>query len=66
MKERLLKLPEVIQRVAFSRSTIYEKMRLGEFPEQVRLGVRAVAWREADIDNWIEALILNKGRGGTA
>jgi prophage regulatory protein len=26
-----------------------------EFPQQVKLSARAIAWREADIDAWIEA-----------
>jgi prophage regulatory protein len=64
MAERFLRLKEVRERVPFSRSSIYAKVQLGEFPKPVNLGARAVAWLESDIDRWMEARILeDKGRG---
>jgi prophage regulatory protein len=50
---RLIRLPKVIQRTGYSRSSIYAKIALGEFPAPVNLGARAVAWIEAEIDQWI-------------
>ncbi|MBL1436003.1 MAG: AlpA family phage regulatory protein [Rhodobacteraceae bacterium] len=35
-----------------SRSMIYEQMERGEFPRPIRIGRRAVAWRESDIAAW--------------
>ena len=65
MAERFLRLKAVRERVPFSRSTIYAKIRLGEFPKPVNLGARAVAWKESDIDHWIDARILEgKAREG--
>ncbi|WP_175149235.1 AlpA family phage regulatory protein [Paraburkholderia ultramafica] len=29
-------------------------MRLGEFPEPVKIGVHAVAWRVRDVQRWLE------------
>ncbi|MHA3977425.1 helix-turn-helix transcriptional regulator [Halovulum sp. GXIMD14794] len=55
MANPLYKRPEVEQRTGLSRSSIYEKMRLGEFPRPVRIGKRAVAWRADDVDGWIES-----------
>ena len=64
MTERFLRLKAVRERVPFSRSTIYHKIRLGEFPKPVNLGARAVAWKQSDIEDWIQARILeSKGRG---
>jgi prophage regulatory protein len=64
MTQKFLRLKEVRARVPFSRSTIYAKIRLGEFPRPVNLGARAVAWVESDIDDWMQARILDdKGRG---
>ena len=57
--ERLLRLPEVRKRVPYSRATIYRKMELKEFPLQISLGGRAVAWRETEIDRWIADRIRN-------
>ncbi|WP_285675117.1 helix-turn-helix transcriptional regulator, partial [Paralimibaculum aggregatum] len=36
-----------------ARSTIYLHIARGEFPKPVRLGPRAVGWKEADIAVWI-------------
>jgi prophage regulatory protein len=53
MVQVLLRLPQVRERVALSRSEIYRRMALGEFPRQVSLGARAVAWPEDDINDWV-------------
>ncbi len=53
MTERLLRLREVQQRIPYSRSSIYLKISLGEFPRPVKMGKRAVAWREADVEKWM-------------
>lgn len=50
---RLIRLPEVIDRVGLSRSTIYQYMQRGKFPAQIRLGSRCVAWSSEEIDEWI-------------
>ena len=52
---RLERLPSVVARTGLGRSRIYEKILLGEFPAQVKLGERAVAWRTYEIDAWIES-----------
>jgi prophage regulatory protein len=40
---RFLRLPQVKQRTGYSRSSIYAKIALNEFPAPVNLGARAVA-----------------------
>jgi prophage regulatory protein len=50
---RLLRLPEVMQRVGLRRAAIYTLLREGKFPQQVRLGARAVAWVESEVEEWI-------------
>lgn len=53
MPETLLRLPQVQQRVPLCRSEIYQRMKDGEFPKQIRLSHKVAAWRESDIDAWI-------------
>lgn len=60
MSERLLRRKEVEDRVGLSRSTIYEMMSKGQFPKPVKLGLRAVRWREEDVDAWIAARIAER------
>jgi prophage regulatory protein len=55
MAEKLLRRPEVEARTGLSRSTLYDWMKRGEFPQPVKLGTRLVAWRESDIDDWLES-----------
>jgi prophage regulatory protein len=50
----LLRLTQVKARTGLSRSTIYLRIKAGEFPTQVSLGPRAVGWLEAEIERWIE------------
>lgn len=38
-----------------SRSTIYAMMTEGAFPKSIKLGKRAVGWREADIAEWLDS-----------
>jgi len=51
---RLIRLPEVIDRVGLSRSTICMFMQQGKFPKSIKLGSRAVAWSSKEIDAWIQ------------
>ncbi|MDX1461328.1 MAG: AlpA family transcriptional regulator [Xanthomonadales bacterium] len=54
MSNRILRLPEVIERTGLATSTIYKHIREGNFPAQIKLTSKSVGWREADIDAWIE------------
>lgn len=60
--QRLLRRPEVQEKTGMARSTIYRYMSLGLFPQPVKLGEKAVAWQESEIDRWISERVL----GGTS
>jgi prophage regulatory protein len=51
--DRLLRLPQVREKVGLGRSAVYRLISEGLFPPGVRIGERAVAWRESDLDAWI-------------
>lgn len=57
MMHRILRLPAVKARTGLSRSTIYLRVTVGNFPKPVPLGDRAVGWIEAEIDEWLGARI---------
>ena len=46
---RLLRLPDVLQRFPVSKSTWWAGIRKGKYPAPIKIGERAVAWREADL-----------------
>lgn len=50
---RILRLSDVEQKSGFKRAHIYNLMSQGKFPKSVRLGVRAVGWDAAEVDQWI-------------
>ena len=53
---RLLRLPEVIDRVGLRRSAIYQRMSEGRFPKSRSLGPKCAVWVEAEIDQWISEI----------
>lgn len=55
--KRLIRLPEVLNRTGLCKAWIYRLISRNEFPAQVKLGARAVAFLESDIDKWIEEKI---------
>nr|WP_241973623.1 AlpA family phage regulatory protein [Aliidiomarina shirensis] len=46
-------MKEVIDRVKLSNATIYNRIAAGEFPRQINLCGKRVAWLESEIDEWI-------------
>lgn len=60
----ILRLRQVSARTGLARSTIYERIKAGEFPAQVSLGARAVGWVEAEVEAWIAAQI-ERSRAGS-
>ncbi len=55
MTKAILRRPEVERITGLSRSTLYAMMADGSFPKPVKLGKRAVGWREVDIAVWLES-----------
>jgi len=74
-QKRLIRLPEVMNRTGYGRTSIYRKMEDGTFPKSVKLGgpledpnafdSRAVAWIEHEVDQWIESWIEKRDLGST-
>ena len=56
MEYRILRRTEVLFMTGLATSTLYEMMEKGEFPKPIKLGRRAVGWRERDIMGWVENL----------
>ena len=70
LQKRFIRLPEVLTRTGFGRTSIYRKMEDGSFPKSVKLGgppidpeafdSRAIAWVEEEIDQWVEDRISER------
>ncbi len=47
----ILRLPAVKSRTGLSRSSIYAKVRTGEFPKPISIGIRSIGWMESEIQH---------------
>lgn len=56
----ILRRKQVEARTGLSRSTIYQRISLGEFPAPVSLGARAVGWIESEITDWLANRIAER------
>jgi prophage regulatory protein len=56
MLDKILRRPAVEYITGLGRSAIYDAMKKGTFPQAVKLGPKAVGWRESDIRKWLENL----------
>ena len=61
--KRFLRRSQVEAITGLSRSTIYAKMQADEFPRQIKLSIKTVAWIESEIQDWLNARIV-EARGG--
>lgn len=57
---RLLRRPDVEQLTGKTRAGIYEDMSAGTFPRPVKIGPRAVAWVESEINEWLRRRIADR------
>ena len=62
--EGLAKLPAVLNATGLSRSTLYARVKLGEFPAPVKLGERSVAWPVESVRAWIAARVAAANKAG--
>ena len=51
---RFLRLPEVLNLVGVTRSTLYRWMDAGTFPKQISVGGNTVVWVESAVTAWME------------
>ena len=55
----ILRTRAVLALIGLSRTSLWRRVRGGDFPAPVRLGgqgSRAVGWRRADVERWLAAL----------
>nr|WP_272881091.1 AlpA family transcriptional regulator [Raoultella ornithinolytica] len=50
-------MTEVMNRTGYCKAWIYRLIKDGKFPTPVKIGTRAVAFVESEIDAWIQSVI---------
>ena len=53
----IIRLRQAILKTGLSRSTIYTLIKLGDFPQQIKLSPRTMGFLESEIDEWIAGRI---------
>ena len=56
--ERIIRIPEVVKITGLSKTTIWRRVKSGDFPAPLRLGslaTRSVGWREGEVERWIDS-----------
>jgi prophage regulatory protein len=61
----LIRIRTVMKQTGLSKSYIYSLAALGQFPRPIKIGVRASAWLQSEIDAHVQARI-RESRGGVA
>lgn len=65
-KENLIRLPEVQRRTGYGKAWIYKLIKMGKFPQQVKIGSRSIAFLESEVDEWVTNKINESRSGGVA
>ena len=56
--ERIMRIPEVVEVTGLSKTTIWQRVRSGDFPPPLKLGslaTRSIGWKEGEIERWIDS-----------
>ena len=59
MEAKILRCKEVLAIVRLGRTTLWKRVKDGQFPQPVKLGgphSRAVGWRVEDVEAWLKGL----------
>lgn len=54
---KLLTAKQVLEMTGYrSRTTLWRRVRAGEFPAPIALSVKATRWKRAEVEAWLAAL----------
>lgn len=54
MAESFIRLPEVMAKVQLGKTTIYDMIKRGEFPRQVRISRKKALWDLNQVEAWMK------------
>ena len=60
MPRRLIRIKAVKEMTGQSDATIWRKVKVGDFPQPVRLAVSSSAWVLDEVEAWVEARIAER------
>lgn len=60
--DRFMRREAVCNETGLPTSTLYAKIAKGEFPRPVKIGTRAVAWKESEVKDWQAQRLAERDR----
>jgi len=60
---RFIRLPTVARKTGYSGPSIYRHIKESNFPKPVKIGPRASAWIEEEVDAWMQKRIEASRQG---
>jgi predicted DNA-binding transcriptional regulator AlpA len=49
-----LRLPQILRLIPVGKTTIWQWVKDGKFPKQIKLGPKLAVWRKDEVDEFIE------------
>jgi prophage regulatory protein len=62
MTDTFLRAEDVTRITGIPRSTLYDLIKRGQFPKQIKLSERVAAWSSAEIADWQQQRIAKRDR----
>jgi len=56
----LIRMEEVRRMTGLGNTTIYERIARGEFPRQIKIGTKSVAWVKSEVAEWCRERIASR------
>lgn len=63
---KILRLPQVREKVGLGKTAIYDKINEGAFPKPIKLGGRASGWLEDEVNEWINKQVREQRESAAA
>lgn len=57
MSQTLIRMPETMRRTGYGKAWLYRLINQNKFPKPVKIGSRAIAFVESEVDDWINQRI---------
>ena len=66
MENRALRIAAVQAKTGLTRTRVYELVESGDFPQPIKIGKRAVAWIEREVEAWLQTRVAERDKGRAA
>ena len=66
MDQRVIRKPELFNKIPLSDATIWRREKMGDFPKRIKLGGNSVGWFENEVDEWLAKKAFERTEGRSA